>query len=62
MGFDPSSERPTSLAILKSSDRTKVCLWMTICIYIYIYIYISKEDDLGMIQFENIYIYIMIII
>ena len=22
--------------------------------YIYIYIYISKEDELGMIQFENI--------
>ena len=42
-GFDPSFGNLASVAILKSSDRTKqVCLWMTIYIYIYIYIYIKK--------------------
>ena len=39
MGFDPSFERPTCLATLKSSDRTKqsVCGWQYIYIYIYHY-------------------------
>ena len=42
MGFDPGFERPTCLAALKSSDRTKqsVCGWQ----YIYIYIYIYTEN------------------
>ena len=49
-GFVPGFERAACLATLKSSDRTKQCLWMTIYIYIYIYIQIRKnisssEDD-----------------
>ena len=37
MGFDPGFERPTCLATLKSSDRTKqsACGWQYIHIYIY---------------------------
>ena len=42
MGFDLGFERPTCLATLKSSDRTKqsVCGRQYIYIYIYIYVYI----------------------
>ena len=38
-GFDPGFERPTCLATLKSSVRTKksVCGWQYIYIYIYIF-------------------------
>ena len=46
MGFDPGFERPTCLAILKSSDRMKqFAPWMNIYIYIYIYIFDEHFDN-----------------
>ena len=39
MGFDLGFERPTCLATLKSSDRTKQSVYGWQYIYIYIYIY-----------------------
>ena len=53
MGFDLGFDRPTCLATLKSSDRTKQSVDDNIYIYIYIYIYTHTL---------TIYIYIYIYI
>ena len=45
MGFDLSFERPTCLATLKSSDRTKLSVCGLQCIYIYIYIYMRVVQN-----------------
>ena len=42
------------VAFLLTSHFRKNILTTSGSYYIYIYIYISKEDELGMIQFENI--------
>ena len=58
MGFDPGFERPTCLATLKSSNRTKqsLCGWQHIyiyiafksmCIIIIIIIIISRQEETG---------------
>ena len=47
MGFNPSFERPTCLATLKSCDTMKqsVCGWQYIYIYIYILGNFTSFDD-----------------
>ena len=53
MGFDHGFERPTCLATLKSSDRTKqsVCGWQYVCVYL------SSISSLMHIQLNNIDIF-----